>query len=50
MNAGGWIFMLISVSGVTLFFGWCLYKVLTRPEVTQHIHSPVDIDPGDRET
>lgn len=28
----GWVFMILSVSFVTLLVGWCFYKVLTAPE------------------
>lgn len=28
----GWVFMILSVSFVTLLAGWCFYKVLTAPE------------------
>ena len=28
----GWVFMILSVSFVTLLTGWCFYKVLTTPE------------------
>lgn len=50
MNPGGWIVMLLAVGGVVGFFAWCLFKVITTRESDKHIHSPVDIDPHDRET
>jgi hypothetical protein len=31
MNTGGLIIMLVSVGTVTLFFTWCLYRILTAP-------------------
>lgn len=46
MTAGGWITMIISVGGVTVFFGWALTMVLTRknhPE--EHMHSTLDQPP-----
>ncbi len=49
MTAGGWIMMIVSVGGVTAFFGWCMAKVLTTPDSTAHIHSQADIQPPDLE-
>lgn len=28
MNLGGWIIMLGSVGGTTLFLAWCVYRVM----------------------
>lgn len=43
MNALGWIFMLISVGGVTALTAWCFYRVLNAPkeppEEVQHFRS-----------
>ena len=47
MNAGGWTLMIVSVGCVTAAFAWCLWKVLSTPGSTEHIHSQVDIDPSD---
>lgn len=38
MTLGGWIAMLVSVSGVTMLLGWCVYKLLTVPGETEHVH------------
>ena len=38
MNTGGWIIMLLSVGTVSLLFTWCIYKVLSTPGETEHIH------------
>lgn len=38
MTTLGWLIMFISVGLVTGLFAWCIYKVLTIPEETQHIH------------
>ncbi len=46
MNTGGWIIMLLSVCGVTAFFGWNLYLVMTRqppPELHSTLDEPPDI-------
>lgn len=44
MSAGGWIIMLLSVGGMTWFFVWCVYKVLSIPGSETHIHGQVDVD------
>jgi len=38
MTTLGWLIMLISVGSVTALLAWCIYKVLTIPEETEHIH------------
>ena len=38
MTTLGWLIMFISVGTVTALFAWCVYKVLTIPEETEHIH------------
>ncbi len=45
MTPGGWIIMTLSVSGVTLFFGWTLYLVLTKKAESEHMHSTLDETP-----
>lgn len=51
LTAGGWTFMLGSISMVLLLFGFCLAKVLGGPsEATGRMHGPLDIDTGDNET
>ncbi len=50
MTPGGWIIMIGSVGFVTLFLGWCIYKVVTTPGSSKHIHSQIDIDTRDQET
>lgn len=49
MTAGGWIIMIVSVTSVTLFFGWTLYLVFTRDESWDHIHSTMDETPDQEE-
>lgn len=48
MNAQGWIIMLVSVGFTTGLLAWCLYKVLSEPGETEHLHSQADIDPHDQ--
>jgi len=38
MSPLGWIVMLLSVFSVTALFVWCVFKVLTIPEETEHVH------------
>jgi hypothetical protein len=32
VTLGGWIFMTLSVSFVTILCAWCFYRVLTLPD------------------
>jgi len=38
MSLGGWIIMLGSVGGTTLFFLWTIRKVLRTPGETERVH------------
>lgn len=38
MTLAGWLIMLTSVGSVTCLLAWCVFKVLTIKEETQHIH------------
>lgn len=38
MTFGGWFMLITSVGSVVTLFVWCLYKVITIPEETDHIH------------
>ena len=49
MNTGGWIVMIIAVGGVTGLLSWCVYKVVTTPGSTEHLHSKADIETPDIE-
>ena len=49
MNTSGWIVMILSVGGMTVFLGWCIFKVLTTPGSSEHLHTQVDIDPHDED-
>lgn len=44
MTPGGWIIMILSVAGVTAFFGFNLFLVFTRPEV-EDLHSTIEETP-----
>jgi hypothetical protein len=46
MTFGGWVIMILSVGGVTGFFGWALGAVLTRDQhPEEHMHSTLDRTP-----
>ncbi|MCS7237000.1 MAG: hypothetical protein NZ899_01865 [Thermoguttaceae bacterium] len=47
MTLGGWIIMTISVGFVTGLLAWSLWKVLTTPGSTEHLHSQMDIQTPD---
>jgi hypothetical protein len=47
MTAGGWIMMLLAIGGMTGLLVWCVWKAVSTPGSTEHLHSPVDIDPHD---
>lgn len=49
MTLGGWIVMGLSVGGMTFLLGWCIYKVISTPGSTEHIHSQADIETPDTE-
>jgi hypothetical protein len=51
MNAGGWLFMTISMLIVLAMVGYSLYKVLSLPpsEVEETIQAQPDIDTRDQE-
>ncbi len=49
MTSGGWVVMLLSVGGVTFLLSWCIYKVLTTPGSSKHLHSQADIETPDVE-
>lgn len=38
MTLAGWIVMMLSVGVVCALFGACMYKVLTTPDETSHMH------------
>jgi hypothetical protein len=38
MNLSGWLVMLLSIGSASILFIWCIYKVLTIPQETEHVH------------
>ena len=49
MITGGWIVMIVSVGFMTGLLAWCIYKVMATPGTSEHLHSPADIEPTDKE-
>jgi di/tricarboxylate transporter len=47
LTTGGWVIMVLSVGFVTLLLAWCIYKVVTTPGETEHLHTQADIEPPD---
>jgi hypothetical protein len=47
MTAGGWLVMILAIGGMTGLLVWCVWKVVSTPGSTEHLHSPADIDPHD---
>jgi len=39
--------MLLSCGAVLALAAFCLYRVLTTPKSTEHMHAPLDIDTRD---
>lgn len=50
MTTGGWIIMLASVGFVTVLLAWCIYKVITTPGSSEHLHAQADIHTPDVES
>lgn len=48
MTSAGLLVMIFAIGGMTGLLGWCVYKVMSTPDSTQHLHSPLDIDAGDK--
>lgn len=46
MTTGGWIIMIVSVGSVCGLLAWCVYKVLSTPGETEHLHG-FEQDPPD---
>ncbi len=49
MTISGWLMMAATVTGMTGLLCWCVYRVLSTPGSSEHLHSQVDIDTHDRD-
>ena len=47
MTAAGWVIMILATGGMTGLLGWCIYRVLSTPGSTEHLHSQADIETPD---
>ncbi len=47
MTTGGWVIMALALAGMTGLLCWCVYKVVSTPGSSGHLHSQVDIDTHD---
>ena len=50
MNIGGWIFMLSSIGFVVGLTAYCFYRVLSKPQIPEHLRAPAVIDTRDEGT
>lgn len=48
MSWAGWLTMIGAIGGATLLFAWCLWKVLSRPTIAEHLHGVPDTEPADQ--
>lgn len=39
MNTAGFLVMIVSIGTVTFLLAWSIYKVLTTPGETEHLHA-----------
>ncbi len=49
MTTAGWIIMTCSIGTVVSLLSFCFYRVLSKPQSTEHMHAPLDIDTHDQE-
>ncbi len=49
MTAAGWIIMFVSVGSVTSLLIWCVYKIVSIPDETEHVHG-FEQEPPDAST
>ncbi len=47
MSPAGWTVMILAVSGMSALLLWCVYKVVSTPGSSKHLHSPADIETRD---
>ena len=50
MTLSGWMILLLSVGSVSLLLAWCVFKVLTIPEETEHMHGFEQETPDTKKT
>ena len=47
MNPGGLLIMITYVGGMTALLAWCIWKVISTPGASEHLHSQADIETPD---
>ncbi|WFB35450.1 hypothetical protein P3T73_14930 [Kiritimatiellota bacterium B12222] len=47
MTVAGWMVMGFTVIGVISLLSWSIWKVISTPNSTEHLHGTMDIDPED---
>ncbi|MHC5108248.1 MAG: hypothetical protein ACYTHJ_00040 [Planctomycetota bacterium] len=50
MTTAGWVIMITSISAVVALISFCFVKVLGKPSSTDRMHTPLEIDTGDKDT
>ncbi|QYY37529.1 hypothetical protein [Ruficoccus sp. ZRK36] len=49
MTPSGWIVMILSVGAVCCLFAWCMWKVMSTPNETEHMKGIQDHTPDEQE-
>jgi hypothetical protein len=44
MSLAGWLLLLLSCGSITALVAFCYWRVLTLPEVSEEMHTPLDIE------
>lgn len=44
MSLAGWIIMLLSVGGTTIFYTWCIRRVLRQKDSEKNLHGILDTE------
>lgn len=47
MTAAGWVVMILAIGGMSSLLCWCVWKVISTPGATEHVHGQSNIEPDD---
>lgn len=47
MTPAGWFIMFTAIGSIIGLLAWCIYRVITTPGSTEHLHTQADIEPPD---
>jgi hypothetical protein len=50
LNAVGWTLLVVSCGFVLVLVGFCYYRIMRTPDVSEDMHGPLDIDTHDKGT